>query len=71
MARLEAEVLVNIDLEPTDKAKQFIRGVVIDTLKEIASEGDWLEQYIKRIVDKELTRQVKLALLNSSSQRIR
>lgn len=55
-------ITVDVGLEPTEKAKGFVRSVVIDVLKEAVGEGDWLERYIKEAIQKEIANQVKMML---------
>lgn len=55
----EMTVIVNLDIAPTEKAKEFVRQVVIDTLKELFTESTWLEERVNTCVEHAFARQVR------------
>lgn len=55
-----AEVKVNLDLEPNERAKEFIRDVVIQTLKEVLTDPTWLEAHIDQTVEEVISRRAGL-----------
>lgn len=59
-----ADITVNVGLEPTEEAKQFVRGLVLKALQEILSENQWGERRVQEIVDQRMRaaeQQVRLA----------
>jgi hypothetical protein len=47
----DANVIVNVGLEPTEAAKQFVRQTVIVVLKELFLETPWLEERVNEVVN--------------------
>lgn len=53
MANLgETTVKVNIDVEPTETAKAFIRNEVLKALQEALGDGKWLEELAVQALEK-------------------
>lgn len=47
-----ADITVNVGLEPTEEAKQFVRGLVLEALQELFAENQWVEQRIQEITER-------------------
>jgi hypothetical protein len=65
----DANIIVNVGLEPTEAAKQFIRQTVIDVLKELFVETPWLEERVNEVVDQTMTRATRQLILASPVER--
>lgn len=51
MAKLQTNMTLNLDIEPTERAKEMIRAIVVDLLKEIMQSAQ-LEERITTLAQK-------------------
>jgi hypothetical protein len=42
----EVMVKVNLDIEPTEKAKEFVRKIVLETMRDMLMESTWLQELL-------------------------
>lgn len=61
MAKSDLSVTVNLDVEPTEKAKEFIRSVVVDVLKEMFADSTWLEERVNEATSKAMIKAIREA----------
>lgn len=53
------EITVDVGLEPTEKAKAFVRSVVVDVLKEMFADGAWMEERVNEAIGKAMVREAR------------
>ena len=47
---LMAEVMVKFDVEPSEKAKEYVRKVVLETMRDLLMDSTWLQELLAQRV---------------------
>lgn len=52
---LMAEVLIKFDVEPSEQAKEYVKAVVLETMRDMLMDSSWLQELIEKRVKEVVT----------------